>query len=762
MPSIIWRNVLFDWDIIQQVYEKLPERIATVRVRYGKALTLAEKILFSHLSEEMAGPFSRGKDYALFSPDRVAMQDATAQMALLQFINSGKSKTVVPTTVHCDHLIRSNIGAEKDLKNALDENREVYDFLQSAAGKYGIGFWQPGSGVIHQIILENYAFPGGMIIGTDSHTVNAGGMGMIAIGVGGADAVDVMAGLGWELKIPKIIGVKITGQLKGWASAKDVILKLAGILTTKGGTNAIIEYFGDGVKSLSCTGKATICNMGAEVGATTSIFPYDEKISNYLRATGREKVARAADKIQKCFQADEDVYLSPENYYDRVIEINLDTLKPYINGPFTPDKAWELSKFAGIVKKQDFPEKIDVGLIGSCTNSSYEDMSRVASIVRQAQKKGLEAKAEYIITPASERIRQICEKNGIIESIENFGGIVMANSCGACIGQWNRHNTHPERKNTIVTSFNRNFAKRNDGNPNTYAFITSPEIVTVLVIAGKLTFNPETDTLKNRNGAKIKLEAPKGDQLPKDGLYGDVELSGFIPPADNGENIQIIVHEDSERLQLLEPFEPWDGNDFFDLFLLIKVKGKCTTDHISMAGPWLKYRGHLDNISNNLLMGAVSSFNGKTNCVKNRITGKYQPVSQVARDYKKRGISSIIVAEENYGEGSSREHAAMEPRHLNVKVVLAKSFARIHETNLKKQGILPITFRNKNDYDCIKEDDSISVTGLQDFTPWKPLKIIIKHKNGETDTILAEHSYNEQQIKWFKAGSSLNFIRKKA
>jgi len=690
------------------------------------------------------------------------MQDATAQMALLQFINSGKSKTAVPTTVHCDHLIRSDSGAEKDLKNALGENREVYDFLQSASGKFGIGFWQPGSGVIHQIILENYAFPGGMIIGTDSHTVNAGGMGMIAIGGGGADAVDVMAGLGWELKIPKIIGVKLTGQLKGWASAKDVILKLAGILTAKGGTNAIIEYFGDGAKSLSCTGKATICNMGAEVGATTSIFPYDEKISNYLIATGRERVAKAADKIQKYLQADEEVYLSPENYYDRVIEINLDNLKPYINGPFTPDKACELSKFADIVKEHDFPENIDVGLIGSCTNSSYEDMSRVASITKQAQEKGLAAKAEYIITPGSERIRQICEKDGILEGLENFGGIVMANSCGACIGQWNRHNTYPERKNSIVTSFNRNFAKRNDGNLNTYAFIASPEIVTALVIAGNLTFNPETDTLKNRNGDEVKLEAPKGDELSKYGSYSDAELSGFIPPANDGKNIQIIVNKDSDRLQLLEPFEPWNGNDFLDLFLLIKVKGKCTTDHISMAGAWLKYRGHLDNISNNLLMGAVNNFSGKTNCVKNRITGKYQPVSQVARDYKKRGISSIIVAGENYGEGSSREHAAMEPRHLSVKVVLVKSFARIHETNLKKQGILAIVFQNKNDYDCIREDDSISVVGLQDFMPGKPLKIIIKHKNGEADTILAEHSYNEQQIGWFKAGSSLNLIRKKA
>ncbi len=753
---------MFDWDIIQQVYEKLPERIATVRVRYGKALTLTEKILFSHLNEKMASPFSRGEDYALFSPDRVAMQDATAQMALLQFINSGISKTAVPTTVHCDHLIRSDFGSEEDLKNALDENKEVYDFLQSASGRFGIGFWLPGSGVIHQIILENYAFPGGMIIGTDSHTVNAGGMGMIAIGVGGADAVDVMAGLEWELKIPKIIGVKLTGQLKGWASAKDVILKLAGILTAKGGTNAIIEYFGDGAKFLSCTGKATICNMGAEVGATTSIFPYDEKISNYLIATGRERVAKAADKIQKCLQADKEVYLSPENYYDRVIEINLDTLKPYINGPFTPDKAWELSKFAGIVKEQDFPEKIDVGLIGSCTNSSYEDMSRVASITKQARENGLAAKAEYIITPGSERIRQICEKDGILESLENFGGIVMANSCGACIGQWNRHNTHPERKNSIVTSFNRNFAKRNDGNPNTYAFIASPEIVTALVIAGNLTFNPETDTLNNRNGDEVKLEAPKGDELPKYGSSSDAELSGFIPPADDGNNIQIIVNKNSDRLQLLEPFEPWNGDDFFDLFLLIKVKGKCTTDHISMAGPWLKYRGHLDNISNNLLMGAVNNFSGKTNCVKNCITGKYQPVSQVARDYKKRSISSIIVAGENYGEGSSREHAAMEPRYLNVKVVLAKSFARIHETNLKKQGILAITFRNKNDYDCIQEDDAISVVGLQDFMPGKPLEIIIKHKNGETVAILAEHSYNEQQIGWFKAGSSLNLIRKKA
>lgn len=753
---------MFDWDIIQKLYENLPERLATVRAGYGKALTLTEKILFRHLSEEPANPFSRGQDYALFAPDRVAMQDATAQMALLQFINSGKSKTAVPATVHCDHLIRSDSGAEKDLKNALDENREVYDFLQSASGKYGIGFWQPGSGVIHQIILENYAFPGGMIIGTDSHTVNAGGMGMIAIGVGGADAVDVMAGLGWELKIPKIIGVKLTGQLKGWASAKDVILKLAGILTTKGGTNAIIEYFGDGVKSLSCTGKATICNMGAEVGATTSIFPYDEKISNYLIATGREKVAKAADKIQKCLQADKEVYLSPENYYDRVIEINLDTLKPYINGPFTPDKAWELSKFAGVVKEHDFPEKIDVGLIGSCTNSSYEDMSRVASITKQAKEKGLEAKAEYIITPGSERIRQICEKDGILESLENFGGIVMANSCGACIGQWNRYNTHPERKNSIVTSFNRNFAKRNDGNPNTYAFIASPEIVTALVLAGNLTFNPETDTLKNRNGTEVKLEAPKGGELPEYGLSGDADLSGFIPPAGDGKNIQIIVNKNSDRLQLLEPFEPWNGEDFLDLFLLIKVKGKCTTDHISMAGAWLKYRGHLDNISNNLLMGAMNSFNGKTNCVKNRITGKYQPVSQVARDYKKRGISSIIVAGENYGEGSSREHAAMEPRHLNVKVVLVKSFARIHETNLKKQGVLAITFQNRNDYDCIREDDSISVVGLKDFAPGKPLKLIIKHKNGEADTILAGHSYNEQQIGWFKAGSSLNLIRKKA
>jgi len=686
------------------------------------------------------------------------MQDATAQMALLQFMLAGKSRTAVPTTVHCDHLIEAEVGAEKDLKTALHQNEEVYNFLSSVSNKYGIGFWKPGAGIIHQVVLENYAFPGGMMIGTDSHTPNAGGLGMIAIGVGGADAVDVMAGMAWELKMPRLIGVKLTGKLNGWTSPKDIILRVAGILTVKGGTGYIVEYFGDGADSFSATGKGTICNMGAEIGATTSLFGYDEKMSDYLRATDRKDVAELADKIREHLRADKEVYEDPKSYYDQVIEINLDELEPYVNGPYTPDAAWPISKLAEAVKQHGWPDTIEVGLIGSCTNSSYEDMTRAASVARQASQKHLKAKSEYTITPGSEQIRFTIERDGLLNDFSEMGGVVLANACGPCIGQWARHSTDPNKKNTIITSFNRNFAKRNDGNPNTHAFVASPEIVTALVLAGRLSFNPLKDKLMNDEGQEVMLDVPVGIELPPKGFA--VDDPGFEAPAKDGNAIQIKVSPESDRLQLLTPFAPWDGHDIKGLRLLIKAKGKCTTDHISMAGPWLKYRGHLDNISTNLLMGALNYFNEETNSVKDEITGAYGKVSDVARDYKAHGIGSIIVGDENYGEGSSREHAAMEPRFLGVRAVLVKSFARIHETNLKKQGMLALTFANVEDYDKILEDDSIDIVGLEhDFVAGIPLTIVLNHKDGSKEDIKVNHTYNELQIDWFKAGSALNLIR---
>lgn len=751
--------MLFDLDLIKRVYSELPSKVLKARNFLNRPLTLSEKILYSHLySDQPLLNFPKGKAYVDFAPDRVAMQDATAQMALLQFMNAGRIKTAVPTTVHCDHLIQAQIGAAADLNLALDQNKEVYDFLQSVSNKYGIGFWKPGAGIIHQVILENYAFPGGMMIGTDSHTVNAGGLGMIAIGVGGADAVDVMAGMAWELNMPKLIGIKLTGRLNGWTSAKDVILKVAGILTVKGGTGAIIEYFGDGADSLSATGKGTICNMGAEIGATTSIFGYDEKMSNYLGATGRESVAELADNIKDFLRPDPEVYENPERYYDQVIEINLSELEPYINGPYTPDAAYPISEFVRIIKEKDYPEMLEVGLIGSCTNSSYEDLTRAASIARQAIEKKLKVKAEFIITPGSELIRFTTERDGLLNDFKSIGGIIMANACGPCIGQWKRHSEDPLHKNSILTSFNRNFAKRNDGNPNTHGFVASPEIVTALTIAGNLTFNPLVDKLQNEDGEWVSLDQPDGLELPERGF--DVTDAGFIPPTENGKDVKIVVKKDSERLQLLEPFNDWDGEDLPGLRLLIKAKGKCTTDHISMAGPWLRFRGHLDNISNNLLIGALNSFNNQTNLIKNQITKTYDTVPNVARAYKAKGIGSIVVGDENYGEGSSREHAAMEPRFLGVRAVLVKSFARIHETNLKKQGMLALTFKNKEDYDKILEDDLISIHGLTEFLPGKSLRIELDHSDGTNEGFEVNHSYNNSQIEWFKAGGALNLIRK--
>lgn len=751
--------MIFDFEMIQNVYASLPEKIAKVRRLTNKPLTLTEKILYTHLSGEMpASLFKRGEDYVDFNPDRVAMQDATAQMALLQFMHAGRKKAAVPSTVHCDHLILAKEGATKDLKTAETVNKEVFDFLSSISNKYGIGFWKPGAGIIHQVILENYAFPGGMMIGTDSHTVNAGGLGMVAIGVGGADAVDVMAGMPWELKFPKLIGVKLTGKLSGWTSAKDVILKVAGILTVKGGTGYILEYFGDGAQSISCTGKGTICNMGAEIGATTSIFGYDKKMADYLISTGREKIAEAANKVSAHLNGDAEVYASPEKYFDQVIEINLSELEPHINGPFTPDRAWSLSEFAKAVKENDFPQKLEVGLIGSCTNSSYEDITRAASVAQQALDKNLKVKSEFIVTPGSELVRYTVDRDGLLNTFDKIGGVVLANACGPCIGQWARHNADKQEKNSIITSFNRNFAKRNDGNPNTYAFVASPEIVTAFAIAGDLTFNPKTDTLLNENGEQIKLEEPKGIELPVKGFA--VEDNGYQAPAEDGSHIQVIVKPESDRLQLLEPFPDWDREDIKGLRLLIKVKGKCTTDHISMAGPWLKYRGHLDNISENLLIGAVNAFNDKTNSVKNSITGEYIPVPTSAKKYKENGLASMVVGDENYGEGSSREHAAMEPRHLGVKVVLVKSFARIHETNLKKQGMLALTFANKADYDKIREDDTFDIKGLTTFAEGKPFEITIKHSDGTSEIIFANHTYNSNQFEWFKAGSALNLIKR--
>jgi aconitate hydratase len=748
----------FDIDMIGNLYAGLPSRIAAARTVLNRPLTLTEKVLYSHLTQGNATKaFDRGKSYVDFNPDRVAMQDATAQMALLQFMQAGRARVAVPSTVHCDHLIQAKIGAVEDLQTAKDTNKEVYDFLASVSNKYGIGFWKPGAGIIHQVILEQYAFPGAMMIGTDSHTVNAGGLGMIAIGVGGADACDVMAGLPWELKFPKLIGVKLTGKLNGWASAKDVILKVAGILTVKGGTGAILEYFGDGANSLSCTGKGTICNMGAEIGATTSIFGYDTKMADYLRSTSRADVAAMADKVAEHLTGDAEVYADPAKYFDQVIEINLSELEPHVNGPFTPDLAWPLSKFAAAVKENNWPAKLDVGLIGSCTNSSYEDITRAASVAKQAVDKGLTAKSEFTITPGSEQVRYTVDRDGYLGIFDQMGGVVLANACGPCIGQWARHGADKQERNSIITSFNRNFAKRNDGNPNTHAFVASPEIVTALAIAGDLTFNPVTDTLTNSKGEKVKLDEPTGIELPSKGF--DVEDAGFQAPAADGSKVSVLVSPDSTRLQLLESFKAWEGTDLYGLRLLIKAKGKCTTDHISMAGPWLKFRGHLDNISNNMLIGALNAFNDKTDTVKNQLTGEYGAVPAVQRAYKAAGIGSIVVGDENYGEGSSREHAAMEPRFLGVRAVLVKSFARIHETNLKKQGMLALTFADKNDYDKIREDDIIDIKGLTTFAPDTQLLMVFNHSDGTSDTITVNHTYNAQQIEWFKAGSALNLIK---
>ncbi len=749
----------FDIDMIERVYDAYRNKIEALRKLLNKPLTLTEKILYSHLSSELPSKsFVRGTDYVNFNPDRVAMQDATAQMALLQFMQAGKDRAAVPSTVHCDHLIQAKTGASQDLKTATTTNKEVYDFLASVSNKYGIGFWKPGAGIIHQVILENYAFPGGMMIGTDSHTVNAGGLGMVAIGVGGADAVDVMAGMPWELKFPKLIGVKLTGKLSGWAAAKDVILKVAGILTVKGGTGYIVEYFGEGAKNISCTGKGTICNMGAEIGATTSIFGYDEKMAEYLRGTGRADIADKADNMKTYLTGDDEVYASPEKYFDQVIEINLSELEPHINGPFTPDLATPVSEFSKRVKENGWPEKLEVGLIGSCTNSSYEDLTRAASVAQQALDKKLKVKSEFTVTPGSEQVRYTAERDGLLGVFTKIGGVVLANACGPCIGQWARHGAEKQEKNSIMTSFNRNFAKRNDGNPNTHGFVTSPELTTAFSIAGTLNFNPLTDYLENENGEKIKLEEPKGIEMPPKGFA--VKDNGYQEPAKDGRNVEVVVKPDSNRLQILTPFEAWNGEDFNGLKLLIKAKGKCTTDHISMAGPWLKYRGHLDNISNNMLIGAVNYFNDKTNAVKNSVTGEYGEVPATARYYKENNIGSVVIGDENYGEGSSREHAAMEPRHLGVKVVLVRSFARIHETNLKKQGMLALTFADKADYEKVQEDDSIDITGMKSFAPDKQLTIILNHADGTKDEIMANHSYNANQIEWFKAGSALNLIRR--
>ncbi|MBG0780747.1 MAG: aconitate hydratase [Bacteroidales bacterium] len=745
--------------MIKAVYAGMPSRIKAARELLGRPLTLTEKILYSHLSEPLPEKaYERGNAYVDFNPDRVAMQDATAQMALLQFMQAGKTKVAVPSTVHCDHLIQAKLGAVADLKTAKDNNKEVFDFLASVSNKYGIGFWKPGAGIIHQVVLENYAFPGGMMIGTDSHTVNAGGLGMIAIGVGGADAVDVMAGMPWELKFPKLIGVKLTGKLSGWTSAKDVILKVAGILTVKGGTGAILEYFGEGAESLSCTGKGTICNMGAEIGATTSLFGYDQKMAEYLKGTSRAVIAEEADKIAEHLSADPEIYAKPDDYFDQLIEINLSELEPHINGPFTPDLATPVSKFAEAVKAHGWPEKLEVGLIGSCTNSSYEDISRAASIAKQATDKNLKVKSEYTVTPGSEMVRYTVERDGYLKIFEQIGGVVLANACGPCIGQWARHNADKGEKNSIMTSFNRNFAKRNDGNPNTHGFVASPEITTAFAIAGTLNFNPMTDYLVNENGEKVKLDEPQGIEFPPAGFA--VEDNGYQEPAKDGSNVDVVVAPDSDRLQLLEPFAPWDGKDIKGMYLLIKAKGKCTTDHISMAGPWLRYRGHLENISQNMLIGAVNYFGDQTNAVKNQITAEVCKVPDAAQSYKESGFGSIVVGDENYGEGSSREHAAMEPRFMGVKVVLVKSFARIHETNLKKQGMLALTFVNKEDYELIREDDRIDVLGLESFAPGKNLKIRLNHADGTTDIFEVQHTYNQNQIAWFKAGSALNLIKK--
>lgn len=749
----------FDIDMIKKVYSRYDERIAAARQVVNKPLTLSEKILYAHLWDGLATEeYKRGVSYVDFAPDRVAMQDATAQMALLQFMQAGRPKVAVPSTVHCDHLIQAREGADKDLARAKNESSEVFNFLSSVSNKYGIGFWKPGAGIIHQVVLENYAFPGGMMIGTDSHTVNAGGLGMVAIGVGGADACDVMAGLPWELKFPKLIGVKLTGKLSGWAAPKDVILKVAGILTVKGGTGAIVEYFGEGAESLSCTGKGTICNMGAEIGATTSTFGYDESMERYLRATGRAEVADAANAIKQHLTADAEVYANPEHYFDQLIEINLSELEPSLNGPFTPDLYTPVSRMREEATKNGWPLKVEWGLIGSCTNSSYEDLSRAASIARQAVDKGLITKAEFGINPGSEQVRFTADRDGLLKTFEDLNATIFTNACGPCIGMWDRVGAEKQEKNTIVHSFNRNFAKRADGNPNTYAFVASPELVAAIAISGDLGFNPITDTLTNSRGEQVKLDPPTGDELPTRGFA--VDDPGYQAPAADGSNVVVDVSPTSDRLQLLEPFAAWEGTDLKGLKLLIKAKGKCTTDHISMAGPWLKYRGHLDNISNNMLIGAVNFFNEKTDSVKNQLTGEYGPVPTTQRDYKARGIGSIVVGDENYGEGSSREHAAMEPRHLGVRAVLVKSFARIHETNLKKQGMLALTFVDKDDYNKIQEDDTIDIVGLTAFAPGQPLTLVLHHSDGTQEQILVNHTYNAQQIEWFKAGGALNIIRK--
>jgi aconitate hydratase len=748
----------FDIEMIRKVYAQLGEKVNQTRKMLNRPLTLTEKILYAHLSGDFPKQaFERGKSYVDFAPDRVAMQDATAQMALLQFMQAGRAKVAVPSTVHCDHLILAKDGAAADLKSALNSSKEVFDFLASVSNKYGIGFWKPGAGIIHQVVLENYAFPGGMMIGTDSHTVNAGGLGMIAIGVGGADAVDVMAGMPWELKFPKLIGVKLTGKLSGWSSAKDVILKVAGILTVKGGTGAILEYFGEGAQSLSATGKGTICNMGAEIGATTSTFGYDKSMADYLIGTDRKEVAMLAEEVKEHLTGDAEVYASPKKYFDQVIEINLSELEPHVNGPFTPDRATPLSQFAEEVRKNKWPKELEVGLIGSCTNSSYEDISRAASVARQAKDKNLKVKAEFTITPGSEQVRYTVERDGFLNDFAQIGGVVLANACGPCIGQWARHNNDPGRPNSIITSFNRNFAKRNDGNPNTHAFVASPEVVTAFAIAGDLTFNPMRDSLKNEDGKMVKLDEPYGLDLPPKGF--EVKDAGYQAPAPEGSKIEVIVDPKSERLQLLEPFAPWDGKNMNGLKLLIKAKGKCTTDHISMAGPWLRFRGHLDNISNNMLTGAVNYFNDATDKVKNQLTGNYGSVPAVQRDYKARGVGTVVVGDHNYGEGSSREHAAMEPRHLGVKAVLVKSFARIHETNLKKQGMLALTFAQEADYDRIQEDDTINLIDLESFAPDRPIAVELVHSDGSKERFNVLHTYNTQQIEWFRAGSALNLIK---
>lgn len=745
--------MMYDKDMLEAFYSSYQERIEKVRSVLNRPLTFAEKILYAHLYDKSAITlYKRGEDYVNFRPDRVAMQDATAQMALLQFMNAGKEKVAVPSTVHCDHLIQAYKGADDDIATAVNTNKEVYDFLRDVSSNYGIGFWKPGAGIIHQVVLENYAFPGGMMVGTDSHTPNAGGLGMVAIGVGGADAVDVMTGMEWELKMPKVIGVHLTGHMNGWTSPKDVILKLAGILTVKGGTNAVIEYFGPGTTSISATGKATICNMGAEVGATCSLFPYDIRMAAYLKETGRAEVAEMADEVIDDLRADLKVMQNPSEYYDRIIEINLSELEPYINGPYTPDAATPISKFAEKVKENDYPRKMEVGLIGSCTNSSYQDMGRAASVVKQAIDKKIEVASPLIVNPGSEQIRATAERDGMLDAFSKIGATIMANACGPCIGQWKRVTDDPTRRNSVVTSFNRNFAKRVDGNPNTFAFVTSPELAVALTIAGDLCFNPLTDTLTNKEGKQVKLDPPTGDELPAKGFSsGD---SGYLNPS--GKKTAINVNPDSDRLQLLAPFPAFKESDFHDMALLIKAQGKCTTDHISMAGPWLRFRGHLENISDNLLMGAVNAYNGETNKVWNSLTNEYETVSGTAKQYKKSGISSIVVAEENYGEGSSREHAAMEPRFLNVKTILVKSFARIHETNLKKQGMLALTFVNKDDYDKIQEHDLITVNGLSQFAPGRNLEVVLQHEDGSNDTFEVQHTYNEQQIAWFRAGSALN------